>query len=288
MALFWEDISAPVARSSYGVSERTYDPAMEQGFGGGQLNQNLQQQLAMALMGNAYGGNSVAQMQLQQSRDANNAAVAGNMAGQRGINPALAARLQSQALSQNNAMAAQQMAQLRAQEQLAAQQALSQHLAQSRGQDLSQYMGAGQLKQGAQGINAQQAMGNAQIEQNANNFNAQLKLNQRQGDVTNVSNMVKSAGEIAGKVATGMADGGLVPGDSPQNDIVPAMLSPGEAVIPRSVMQSPDAPDEAASFVEALQRQQRAQTGEGYGRVLSRQRGIEARLMELERILGGR
>lgn len=38
-----------------------------------------------------------------------------------------------------------------------------------------------------------------------------------------------------------MDDGGMVPGDSPANDTVHAMLSPGEAVIPRSeVSQNPD------------------------------------------------
>ena len=40
-----------------------------------------------------------------------------------------------------------------------------------------------------------------------------------------------------------------VPGDSPQNDTVKTMLSPGEVVIPRSVMQSKDPAKEAAKFV---------------------------------------
>lgn len=35
----------------------------------------------------------------------------------------------------------------------------------------------------------------------------------------------------------GYAHGGVIPGDHPQNDTVPAMLSPGEAVIPRSQVQ---------------------------------------------------
>lgn len=48
---------------------------------------------------------------------------------------------------------------------------------------------------------------------------------------------------------TGMANGGLVPGDSPKNDIIPARLSPGEGVIPRSIMQSPNAPEHAKRFV---------------------------------------
>lgn len=52
--------------------------------------------------------------------------------------------------------------------------------------------------------------------------------------------------------------GALVPGeaevdgDSSKNDTIPAMLSPGEAVIPRSIMQSDDPVAGAAKFVAAL------------------------------------
>lgn len=53
--------------------------------------------------------------------------------------------------------------------------------------------------------------------------------------------------ETVGKLAEwlGLAEGGIVPGtarvagDSAMNDVVPAMLSPGEAVIPRSLMANP-------------------------------------------------
>jgi hypothetical protein len=40
-----------------------------------------------------------------------------------------------------------------------------------------------------------------------------------------------------------------VPGDSAQNDTVPARLSPHEIVLPRSVATAPDAPQKAAQFV---------------------------------------
>lgn len=43
-----------------------------------------------------------------------------------------------------------------------------------------------------------------------------------------------------------------VAGDSPKNDKVPAMLSPGEVVLPRSVMEQPNAAEHARRFVEAL------------------------------------
>lgn len=54
------------------------------------------------------------------------------------------------------------------------------------------------------------------------------------------------------------AHGAMVPGrarmhgDHPKNDTVPAMLSPGEVVLPRSIVTAPDAPDRAAAFVAAL------------------------------------
>lgn len=42
-----------------------------------------------------------------------------------------------------------------------------------------------------------------------------------------------------------------VPGDSPKNDTVPALLSPGEMVIPRSVMNTKNPGDAAKKFVDA-------------------------------------
>lgn len=55
-----------------------------------------------------------------------------------------------------------------------------------------------------------------------------------------------------------LKQGGGVPGqaktkgDSLKNDTVPAYLSPGEIVIPRSITQSADAPEKAAQFVSAI------------------------------------
>ena len=46
----------------------------------------------------------------------------------------------------------------------------------------------------------------------------------------------------------------MVPGNSIQNDTVPAMLSPGEVVIPKSVMESKNPQKGAADFVAALMR----------------------------------
>lgn len=68
-------------------------------------------------------------------------------------------------------------------------------------------------------------------------------------------------GIFGGKMAGGMSDGGRVPGDAvfggddPRNDTVPAMLSPGEIVVPIS---QADDPSEAARFARAVAQQQGA------------------------------
>lgn len=57
----------------------------------------------------------------------------------------------------------------------------------------------------------------------------------------------------------GMSEGGKVPGraqvfgNDERNDTQPAMLSPGEIVIPRDIAVGPDAPERAAAFVRAVQ-----------------------------------
>lgn len=57
------------------------------------------------------------------------------------------------------------------------------------------------------------------------------------------------------------AEGGVVPGkarrpgDSPENDTVPAALSPGEIVLPRSITRHRNAPAMAHAFVQALMAQ---------------------------------
>lgn len=55
---------------------------------------------------------------------------------------------------------------------------------------------------------------------------------------------MQSGGEVPGQAK--------VSGDSPKNDVVPAKLSPGEVVIPKSVMESDDPASRAAKFVSDL------------------------------------
>lgn len=61
-----------------------------------------------------------------------------------------------------------------------------------------------------------------------------------------------------------------VDGDSLKNDVVPALLSPHEAVLPRSVTMAADAPERAKKFVEMLQ-DRKGKSG-GYGKVLRARR----------------
>lgn len=56
--------------------------------------------------------------------------------------------------------------------------------------------------------------------------------------------VAKQGGVVPGKAA--------VAGDSFKNDTVPAMVSPGEIVLPRHITQAKDAPDQAKKFVEAI------------------------------------
>lgn len=81
-------------------------------------------------------------------------------------------------------------------------------------------------------------------------------------------------GEIPGKAK--------VEGDSPKNDTVPAILSPGEIVLPRSVSKDPEA---AKKFVEAIRQKNAKATS--YGKVLEAHRNIATRLAHLERLCYG-
>jgi hypothetical protein len=62
------------------------------------------------------------------------------------------------------------------------------------------------------------------------------------GEVHDHSLCMKAGGGVPGEEE--------VPGDDETNDTVPAMLSPHEIVLPKSVAQAPDAPQQAAQFVQ--------------------------------------
>jgi len=70
-------------------------------------------------------------------------------------------------------------------------------------------------------------------------------------------------------------------GDTRSNDTVPALLSPGEIVLPRSVAQAKDAPEKAKDFVSAIKKQKRP-SPKAFAQALARLNELEARLNAME------
>ena len=245
-----------------------------------QQKQNLagQQALAQQLQAQAMGvGPSVGQEALKQAMNRGVKQTTAAMASQRGINPALAQRLAADIGAQGMQETAAQGAQLRAQEALAAQQGLS---------GLYGQMGSQALTSQGQMLAAQQAQNqiNAGIEaQNAANIAgiAGGVLNAA-GSAATMGMMRQPAAAVA-KAHGGKIEGQpKVKGDSYENDTVPAMLSPGEIVIPRTKAKDPT---KAKAFVDEVLKTNKKESGDdemSYGKVLEAHRKLQARVKELE------
>ena len=184
---------------------------------------------------------------------------AGALASQRGINPALAQRLASQQAAQQTQEAAQQGAILQAQQQQAALGGLQNVYGQIGQQALGQYGAAQQAYTGQMGAN-QEVMGRL------------------------VGGLASGLGAVG---AAAMAKGGKVPGkpevdgDSYANDKVPAMLSPGEIVVPRSKAKDPD---KAKEFIDHIMEGKEEDSKEvTYADVLAMQKQLSEMIKKLER-----
>jgi hypothetical protein len=255
--------------------------------------QALAKQLGLMAQGK---GPSVAQAQLNQTTGQNVANQAALMAGMRGAgaNPALMARQIAQQGAATQQQAAGQGAALRAQEQLAAINALQQQQGMLGNLATQQ---VGQQQQATSGMTAaqqaqQQMLQNMIANQNSaisgQNAAALQAAQAAQASENALTGSLLGAG--AGLLGTFMgpkptptptpgfagnplpniataAHGGIipgkapVPGDHPVNDKVPAVLSPGEIVIPRSVVSSDDPIGSAAKFVaEVLAKESKEKT----------------------------
>jgi len=271
--------------------------------------------LAEALRAQAEGrGLSLAQLQYRQALEGAQAAAASQLASARGLSPAQAQRLMLQQQAGMRAQAAGQSAQLRLQEQQAAQAALGNLLGQRRQQDLL----GGQLAAGLYGqagsLGMQRALEQARLDQMATAGAMGLEQYEQQ-------RATQAAGAAAGGVAAGTgaymsaqgrqgqtpaatpaaaaaapaapvrARGGAAPreipgkakykGDTRSNDTVPALLSPGEIVLPRTVAQSEDAPDKAKKFVQAIKKQKRP-SPKAWAEAVARLNELESRLNAME------
>ena len=202
-----------------------------------QATQGVQQTLGQALLSQMNGqGPNPAGTQLEMGQQANIANAQGMIASQRGLNPALAARMGvNQAASANN-QTNLQAALLRQQQQLQAQAQLQGLTGQEQQGNLGQQQLYEQGSLGAQGITAASQLENAKSQ-------------------TSLIGGAISGGASAGAAAIGAAHGARVPGvpdgrtDSLANDKVPAMLSPGEIVVPNSKAHDPE---KAKAFIDHL------------------------------------
>lgn len=261
---------------------QNFSGAMGQGLAQSQQARGNQDQLIAALQQQAAGtgGPSPAQQMLSQALAQNQAQAAGTIGSQRGINPALAARMAMNQQANMGQQAAGQGALLRSQEQLGAQGMLGQALQGQRQQDLGQYGQAGQMYMQGNQLNQLTGAQNAGFNLGAQQINAGVTNQNAQNQQGLLGGIIGGVGAALGHGAT-KAYGGPV--DSPKNDVVPAMLSPGEVVLPVSVAQAEDAPERAAAFVRALHRSGGgAVPDQGYGRVLAKTRELEKRLKLVE------
>lgn len=104
------------------------------------------------------------------------------------------------------------------------------------------------------------------------------------GTLEGVNGIVSSLGPLAIAADEGaeVPGDGMVNGDSPKNDTVPALLSPKEIVLPRSVTMSDDAPEKAMEFVEAI----KGKSKKGYGSVIEARRHFEEGMKHLKALKG--
>lgn len=236
--------------------------------------QGQQQALAQALVAQSRGqGPNPALLQLKQTTDQNAQAAAGLAASQRGMNPALARQMAVEAQTNANQTAGGQAAVLGAQQQLAA---------------------TGQLGQlygtmGQQGLEQQQLMDNSNIETQKINAGVGSQNAQTSGQM--MGGLMQGAGALGASALSNQgstpppstgpstyARGGQIPGraqvsgDSKTNDTVPAMLSPGEIVIPRSHAENAQM---AKEFIdELMSKQKKGKSQGGFGKVLEAHRKL--------------
>lgn len=229
------------ATNQYQISNPYSSGVLQQDVNQQQQIYGQQQALAQALQAQMNGqGPNPAQTQFQANQQSNLANSQGLIASQRGLNPALAARMGANQASNTNQQSALGSALLQQQQQLAATSNLG-----------NLY---GQLQQGNLGqqqLYNQAALGTQQLGANIAGQNAEIK-----GNIT--GSLLGAAGGVGAAAATGSAKkahGGkiegkaAVAGDSPQNDTVHTMLSPGEIVIPRSKAHDPE---KAKEFIDHL------------------------------------
>jgi hypothetical protein len=240
-----------------------------------------QRRLAAALRAQAEGRTpSLAAMQYASALEQSQAAAASQLASARGLSPAQAQRLLMTQQAAARAGAAGQSAMMRLQEQQAAQAALANVLMQQRQQSLLGGQVAGALGQQA----GQLGLAQQELEQRRLTGEAELKRQEEAaGERAITAAVTGPLSALAGKAKGGEIKGrAQYNGDTRSNDTVPALLSPGEIVLPRSVAQDEDAPEKSKKFVEAIKKQKKPAGKASIAAALARIQELEARLNAME------
>lgn len=282
-------------------------------------NIELGQQLAQSALGR---GPSIAEALLKANNERTLAQQLSAARANRAVNPALAARQLSNAATQQNMHTAQQAAIARLQEQRQQQQAFSDYLNNNL-RNQQAFLSGGLSAANVQNA-AATARHDANDKNRAaigkglgDSFGAALSgwggdfgggssesplidsetlLRDTSDQINNIMPTRRSDGTMVafykgGKVPD-LNKGGKVPGkakvkgDSPKNDTVNAKLSPGEVVVPRSVVKK--GPEAAARFMAAVQGKQapvssvKAAT---FGDVVSAKKALESQLAQIEKML---
>lgn len=254
------------------LAQTNYGQPLQQSLAQPQNTINQQQQLAQALQQQMQGGGpNLGQTQLQATTDRSMQQAAALGASQRGLSPGSAQRQILEQQSGINQGAANQSAQLQQQQQLAAQQQLGNVLNQQGQLGLGQVGQLGNLQQAQNALNLQQSLGTQGLNLQAQQGNQGAAQQGIQTGLGALSGLGQALFNQGGEVQD-FTDGGNVPGqaevagDHPDNDTVHAMLSPGEVVVPRSLVgQAGMDPKKVSDFVAAFSGQPKAS---GYGRVL--------------------
>lgn len=281
-----------------------------------QDNYRSEQSLADQLRAQSNGqGPNPAADQLKLTTDQNIQQANGLIASQKGINPALAARLAGERAADTNQEAGAQAAVMRGNQQLASEGQLA---------GLHQSMADQNLKQQGvyQGAIANQNNALVNSQNNANTANEGIASGNQQfqsktfggimnsvggaaamlydggrvkgyddgGFIDKVPGMLHDAAQLAPLALEFLAHGGkvpgkpLVPGNSPVNDTVPAMVSPGEIVVPNSASHDPA---KAKKFIDQIMEAHASVADEApsYGKLYQMQKELKAKQAQIDQQL---
>jgi membrane protease subunit (stomatin/prohibitin family) len=145
-------------------------------------------------------------------------------------------------------------------------------------QQRSQQAGMAAVSGIAAGTQALTAGSKAAADVEAAKYQAQAAKYQAEAAKAATPKQSARGGKIEGREIPGKAK---FKGDTRSNDTVPALLSPGEIVLPRTVAQAEDAPEKAKKFVDAIKKQKRP-SPKAFAQALARLNELEARLNAME------